>query len=224
MKQAPDILGTTGLKFFGEISASISHELKNALAIINESAGLLEDFTRMAPKEVAMDPEKIKTAAMRVQRQVIRADHIIKNMNRFSHSFDREQDTLDVHELLASLLALTRRLTDMEGVTVKVTPEETPVMVTTSAFFLFCLLWHAMNFAVDMLGEGKTMTISVTKQQQDVAIRLSELNNIGTIQAGSFPNQTVAALLNTLDGAVSLGSDSLLLTLPKEISGEIAPS
>jgi hypothetical protein len=27
-----------GLKFFGRISTSISHELKNALAIINENA------------------------------------------------------------------------------------------------------------------------------------------------------------------------------------------
>lgn len=215
MKQSPDILGATGLTFFGEISASISHELKNALAIINESAGLLDDFTLMAPKGVPMDPEKVRTAAMRVQRQVARADHIIKNMNRFSHSIDREQDTLEVHELVKSLLALTQRLTDMKGVTVEVAPEATPVMVTTSTFFLFCILWHLMNVAVKMLGEGKTMTISVIKQQQGVAIRLSQLDNRRAIQADGFPNQTVTALLNTLGGTVSLDADSLLLTLPQ---------
>ena len=33
-----------GLFFFGKMSASISHELKNVLAIINENAGLAEDL------------------------------------------------------------------------------------------------------------------------------------------------------------------------------------
>ena len=38
-----DSIGGSGLQFFGKVSASISHELKNVLAIINENAGLLED-------------------------------------------------------------------------------------------------------------------------------------------------------------------------------------
>jgi hypothetical protein len=35
------------VRFFGEISASISHEIKNVLAIINENAGLLQDMVMM---------------------------------------------------------------------------------------------------------------------------------------------------------------------------------
>ena len=34
----------TGLQFFGKMTASISHEIKNVMAIINESAGLLDDY------------------------------------------------------------------------------------------------------------------------------------------------------------------------------------
>ena len=40
-----------GLQFFGKVSASIAHEIKNVLAIINENAGLLEDLTFAARKE-----------------------------------------------------------------------------------------------------------------------------------------------------------------------------
>jgi hypothetical protein len=40
-----ELLGETGLQFFGKMSASISHEIKNVMAIINENAGLLEDLT-----------------------------------------------------------------------------------------------------------------------------------------------------------------------------------
>ena len=70
------------------MSASISHEIKNALAIINESAGLLEDFSLLAEKGRPIDPERLKLLAQSVLKQVQRADGLVKKMNRFAHSAD----------------------------------------------------------------------------------------------------------------------------------------
>ena len=39
-----------GLRFFGMMTASVSHEIKNVLAIINENAGLMSDLTQMMMK------------------------------------------------------------------------------------------------------------------------------------------------------------------------------
>ena len=74
MGAKPDIITETGLQFFGSISASISHELKNVLAIVNENAGLLEDFTLMADRGKPIDPARLKIMAAAVKRQVGRAD------------------------------------------------------------------------------------------------------------------------------------------------------
>ena len=84
-----------GLQFFGQISASISHELKNVLGIINENAGLLEDLTFMADRGVPLDPVRLKAMAESVKKQVGRANAIIGNMNRFAHSADRSYCTVD---------------------------------------------------------------------------------------------------------------------------------
>ena len=56
-----DMIGEQGLKFFGKMSATISHEINNALAIINENAGLLQDFTLMAGKRVPIDLDRLHT-------------------------------------------------------------------------------------------------------------------------------------------------------------------
>ncbi len=56
MSDYQESIGECGLQCFGSISASISHELKNALAIINENAGLLEDLSFMAEKGLPLDP------------------------------------------------------------------------------------------------------------------------------------------------------------------------
>ena len=52
------VIGEEGLRFFGTMTASISHELKNALSIINEGAGLLEDLAAMSARGMALDPAR----------------------------------------------------------------------------------------------------------------------------------------------------------------------
>ena len=214
MKHSPDILGNTGLKFFGKISASISHELKNVLAIINESAGLLDDLAIMAPKGVPIDPIRLQTTAKRIQHQVLRADEIIQKMNRFSHTIDRDLHTVDIHDLLTSLLGLTKRLADMKGVAVSLSPKAAPVIMTTSPFFLKTLLWHLLDFAMGMLGESKTMPISVVKIEQTVEIRITQLDGLQTNQMDNFPGEMETALISSFGGELLLGGGSLLLKLP----------
>ena len=57
----PENLTETSLQFFGRVSASISHELKNVLAIINENAGLLEDFTLMGDRGIPTGSPTVST-------------------------------------------------------------------------------------------------------------------------------------------------------------------
>ena len=53
MTSASDGIGRLQLRYFGQVSASISHELKNVLAILNENAGLLQDYAAMAEQGIA---------------------------------------------------------------------------------------------------------------------------------------------------------------------------
>ena len=70
-------IGNAGLEFFGKVSASISHDIKNVLAVINENAGLLEDFCLMAEKGKPLDPSRLKRLALDVKEQVRRGDGIV---------------------------------------------------------------------------------------------------------------------------------------------------
>ena len=65
-----DDLGRIGLEFSGKVTASISHEIKNRLSVINEQAGLLEDHVGMGQQGRALDLERLGRLAATVQRQV----------------------------------------------------------------------------------------------------------------------------------------------------------
>jgi light-regulated signal transduction histidine kinase (bacteriophytochrome) len=214
MNDSPDVMGKAGLAFFGKISASISHELKNALSIINESAGLLEDLTLMAQKG-AVDPNRLLSTAKRIQLQVVRSDQIIQNMNTFSHSIDRPLLRLDIRDLLACLLAVTRRITDMKGIKISYDPGDAPISITTAPFFLMTLLWHLLEVVIWHAGDCKTVVCAVTKAGKSVEIRFTCPDTLITDKKEGVQDEAQLALLTALKGTLSTSADGLLLSLPE---------
>ena len=89
----------TGLRFFGKVTASVTHDVKNSLATINENAGLLTDYAAMAARGKPLDPERVNALAVRIMDQVKRADALLKNMNRFAHSVDDSLKKVDLNEI-----------------------------------------------------------------------------------------------------------------------------
>jgi len=44
----------TEIAFFGRITAGVTHELKNVLAIVNESSGLMQDLLALSKEAPAI--------------------------------------------------------------------------------------------------------------------------------------------------------------------------
>ena len=134
----------TGLMFFGQVSASISHEIKNALAIINENAGLLEDLVMMSAKGVPPDIGRLSRVGETVRKQVQRADDIVKKMNRFAHSADDGVEKVDLYETTCFIADLCGRMIKMGGVSITTVPPPEPVDIYTHRFHLQNVLWVCM--------------------------------------------------------------------------------
>ena len=94
MSRNHNIINETSLQFFGLISASTSHEIKNTLAIINENIGLLNDFIFMSDNGTPLNPERVKKIADKITKQIQRTDQIVKNMNEFAHSVEKYMTAL----------------------------------------------------------------------------------------------------------------------------------
>jgi len=93
-------LDATCLQVFGKISAAVSHDLKNVLAIVNESAGLLDDLALRAAKGIEIPPDRLNASTARILKQVKRGDAVLKSLNRFAHSTDAPVAQVNVAEVL----------------------------------------------------------------------------------------------------------------------------
>lgn len=214
-----DMIGEQGLKFFGKMSATISHEINNALAIINENAGLLQDFTLMADKGIPLDPKRLNSLAGKVIQQIRRAEGIVRNMNKFAHSVDESVKNVDIGDIVALVVALTSRVASMRDVSVEPKPAESPITITTNPFFLENLIWLCLDFAMDAAGEGNTIDIITEKTENGAQVRIMRVEDLAKAPLDGFPAERETALLDALkaDLVADVEAGELVITLPRDI-------
>ena len=213
------IITEAGLQFFGRISASISHELKNVLAIVNENAGLLEDLTLMADRGQPIDPARLKKMAETVQKQVGRADGILKKMNRFAHSIDETAAEVDLNQTIELVKALTARFAAMRNVSVDLQLPASSLTIPTAPFFLMNLLGLCLDFSMTASGDEKRVELAVEETVNSVRIHFRQLTGLTLELLETFPSDSEKELLAVLAADLTADPDSkeIVLRLSKNI-------
>jgi signal transduction histidine kinase len=206
MKVNPEIITPSGLQFYGKMTASISHEIKNVLAIINENAGLLEDLALMADRGGAIEPQRLQNMSQVLMKQVRRADVIAKNMNSLAHSVDDPAKRVDVNALLKLLLALSDRFASMRGVAIQPQLTNDPLEIQTAPFFLLNLLWLCLDFAMDAAGEEKTIELVTRKTDAGVGVFFKGLGGLAGAREKPFPTEPEKGLCGVLGAEMEVNS------------------
>jgi signal transduction histidine kinase len=173
-----DSIGEAGLRFFGKVSASISHEMKNVLAIINENAGLLEDLNLAARKGKPIDPERLNRMAGNFNKQIHRADAILKNMSTFAHSVDQFSQQVNLHELSLLVSNLAGRLAAMRKVTLETIQSPEPINLTTNPFLLENLVWLCLEYAIASASAGQTLILTCGRTNSGVCLHIAGIDGL----------------------------------------------
>ena len=215
-------LSTEGFQFIGKMTASITHEIKNALAVIRENAGLMEDLIDMGERKGDLDPSRIRNLAGKIGDYAMKADGIVQNMNRFGHSMDAPDAELDLGETVALLVALAGRLASMRGVTLEVRPPDAPVWIQTHPLFLETLLWGMLDVAMDAAGTDKRLVLSLEQVETGGGrLRVSGVEADTGLKALGSPSEGFEAMQRLLGAEVSCSAPGaeMTLRLPGKLAG-----
>ena len=200
--------GRASLKFFGKISASVSHEIKNVFAVINEAAGLLEDFTIMVDKGMPIEPERLKRVAKSIQGQVRRGDGIVKNINAFAHCTDEDAREIDLLETLGLIVALSIRMADMKQMGLEMGQCE-PVTAFVSSFDLMRLLHTAIAATLDTMSQGDVLTVAVKPTADGAIFTLSVSGQVIVLT----PDEAFSSLAEQVNAMVVNNKNTGILEL-----------
>ncbi len=210
-----------GIAFFGKVTASLSHEIKNVLAIINENAGLLEDLTLLAEKGRPLELERVRLLAGKVKTQVLRGDGIVRNMNRFAHSVDLVLEQVDLGEVTALVVELAQRLAVMKGVSLEATAPAERVRITTNPFLLEKGIWNCLSLAMEEEPRPKVIGLVPESLEKGAQIRLTGLQGIYRSGEDAFMEGIRKAIPRDIESDLVTDQESgdILIRLPLDISG-----
>lgn len=169
------VLDETGLRFFSHMSAANAHEIKNALAIINENAGLLEDLVALSEKGVPLDSERLKRLAGKIKQQVARADKIAKSTNRFAHSVDLDHGPADLERSLRLIKTMAMRFATQRHIDIEIIPISPTITLPVQPFRLLHLLWLCLQCAMDVTDAEETIQIESKRMNGGVTVQYGPL-------------------------------------------------
>ena len=212
MSNNQDAASTLGLGFVGSMTASISHEIKNVLAIVNENAGLLEDLALLAEKGRPLSPERLKTMSGNIRKQVQRADDIIRRLNRFAHSTHEPATTAELGEIFEFTAALVARLAAMKSVTISVAQAK-PVALKIRPFLLENLLWIALKNLFAVTQGHQTVTLGGEVIDGQIVITMQMDEGLPVSALGAQVASEGQALLAALQAEVSVDAERSLIAL-----------
>ena len=206
-----DSLAETGLKFFGTVSASISHEIKNRMAVVNEQAGLLKDLVKIAEQGGEVPLERLLRLAESLKTQVDLTDGIIKNMNRFAHSVDSFQCESDLCEVLELTARLAGRIAENRGVRIELQIGESSPRIVTAPFLLMNLIWLCLEATIPFADMESPVVMGCEKSKggADIWFKVNRWPETG----GPALPEKVGPLRNMLNAGVALYPDEKKLSI-----------
>jgi len=200
------------VQVFAKVTASVSHEIKNVLAIINENGGLLDDLVMLGGPDQGVAPERVKAATGTIARQVQRANIIMKNINRFAHLGDTLLREELLHEILGLMTALADRQAAMKNMTLSIDcPAD--LQITAPMLPLASLIYLSLRGIIDIASQGGYLQIAVEKNNNMLNLRFTgeyEATATDTI----FPEGNIAAVASLLGATLEIVEDTLVCRVP----------
>ena len=207
-----------GFQFFGEMTGSISHEIKNSLAVINENAGLLQDLLLLSQKGTPPDLDRLNRVAEQILLQIKRSDTFVKKLNRFSHSVDVPIKSIDLAEILNFSLDLSKRIAANRRFTLNLEPPPETIIILTHVFYFMNMIWLCLDFIMGKGSSDSTLIMKCKKISTGVAICFGPLKKSDErFDIGSMPSRT-RNLLEMLNGTIEVNYEQgeMILTLPEK--------
>lgn len=186
--------------FVGRLTAGATHEIRNVLSVIKESAGLMGDLLEMTDAESFQHAEKFCKMITNILAQVDRGSAQAKGLNTLAHATDERMRSVDPEQVLSCQSILYARFCRRKGITLSLTPCASRTSVVTDPVQLHAAVCGLVEVLLEALPSGSDIAMTCEPVTGAVDIVMT-----GTLPDGSSsPEDGGSAVDVALNSARSL--------------------
>jgi len=147
--------------FIARMTASTTHELRNVLAVVKESAGLVEDLTLAVQQRKAVNPDKLLQATRRIEAQVGRGADLLTSLSRLAHGLDHPVESIDLGQHARQVAFLCQRFARQRRQRLEVEGGDGVPCVRANSLAMQMTLTAAIDCCIEQWPDETAITISV---------------------------------------------------------------
>lgn len=191
------------LRFIGKILAGFTHEVKNYLAIIKESAGLMEDLIKLGKTSASDSGQNLEIIHL-IEEQIEKANVLFRYLNRFAHRMDDQLATFNINESLEELIALVTRFANQKKITIEKDFHESMPSINSNPSILQFVVYSALEEKIRNLDKNSKITIQTGVDENSVRIRLVSEGNLleGEGNATSISYDIIEKIIKQVGGNI----------------------
>jgi len=237
-KKVEELSRVKEIGFMGKVTASLSHEIKNTLAIINESVGLMGDLLGKDAPEDWPPYSRLTNLVASIEEQVQRSADIVKRLNQFAHSMDKSLAELDLNETVRQTVLLAQRFATLRRVNLATQLDSKPLHLQSDPFRLLYVIFGFIERAINCSPReaevrvktersGEMFQVTVTDQGTVEADKIRALVSGSPSAEGEQGESDLALLAQTIEalgGTIAAeqgdgGPNTVILSFPASMPG-----
>jgi len=196
------------LDFFGRVTASATHEIKNGLAVMNEQSRLAGELLELSRQGRELDPGRLEVLIGRVVDRIGQTDLVVRRLNKFAHSADLGRDRCQAGEVMALMAQMHQRLASTKGVSLTWDPDRPASGLVGKACLVELAVWTCLEGMIAASAAGGRIGLELKEEPGRVTFLFrGELTG--------EPEKPPAWLLEALAGRAEIkGLEGLDLSVP----------
>lgn len=202
-------------RFIGKIIAGFTHEIKNYIAIINESTGLIGDMMKLGKSPENELPVYLDIIHS-VEDYIEKTNVHFRYLNRFAHRMDAPLSSFDVNESLEELTALLKRFANQKRINFQEEYDNDMPPVYSNPSLLQLIVFTFVEKNIMELEQDSTIAMQTAVADKSILITIIP-NGKQQIEGSrvSFPAELIDAVIKDLGGTISLEhGNKVILMLP----------
>jgi hypothetical protein len=207
------------LRFIGKILAGFTHESKNYIAIVKESAGLIGDMIQLE-KISGNESQAYLEIIHSIEEQIEKATNLFRHLNRFSHRMDTELCTFNVNETLEELIALLTRFAHQRKISLEKDFQQDIPSINNNPSLLQLLVFHFLEKQFTRLDKDSSLVLKTSFLNSLVTVQIITKGHYleAVTEKGPETDTIHGYIINKLGGAIVRENDPSVITLPVSLS------
>ncbi len=157
--------------FLGKVTASVTHDIQNVLAIIKETSGLMEDFFLMQKSGGLEDfEERLDKCIKTIKKQAYRGVNLTSGLNGFAHTADSSQASINIFEITKKMISITERLFKQKGVDVSIVECNKPCSVITDPILFQMTVFSCIECLTNSFETKAVITVDIQSSDNRTTI------------------------------------------------------